>query len=67
MASGDEHIAPGYDQAEQIIDVLRKHVQDGGTVLVLGGGGYPAYHPGKSELANKFGFELEFVRIPADG
>ena len=67
LTAGDEYLAAGRDDAEAIAKLLRKHLQDGNTILVLAGGAYPAYHPDESELAKTFGFELEFVQFLADG
>lgn len=67
LAGGDEHLANGRADTDAIAKVLRKHLQEGNAILVLGGGAYPAYHPGGSELAKTFGFELEFVQFLANG
>jgi hypothetical protein len=69
LAGGYEQLAEGRSEKEarQIAAILRKHLQDGNTILVLGGGPYPAYFPGEGEVAKTFGFELEFTQILEGG
>lgn len=69
LAGGYEKLAEGRsdEEAKQIADLLRKHIQDGNTILVLGGGPYPAFRPGEGEVAKTFGFELTFTLIPEGG
>lgn len=67
LAAGYEDLAYGRNDADAIAKLLRKHMQDGHTILVLGGGPYPAYHPGEGAVAQTFGFELEFTQILKDG
>lgn len=67
LTAGDEYLAAGRDDTQAIAKLLREHLQAGNTILVLAGGAYPAYHPGESQLAKTFGFELEFVQFLANG
>jgi hypothetical protein len=67
LAAGYEDLAYGRDDTDAIARLLREHVQDGHTLLVLGGGPYPAFHPDNGEVAKTFGFELNFTQIVQDG
>lgn len=67
LAAGYEDLAHGRSDTDAIAKLLREHLQGGNTILVLGGGPYPAFRPGDGSLAKTFGFELEFTEIPKDG
>ncbi len=67
MAQGTEHLAERRNDTDAIAEIITQHVKSGGTLLVLGGGNYPMYYPGKGQVAKSFGFELELLVLPEGG